>query len=199
MGTTGRLSTGVPSEEVGEAQPATVKKSGQGNADEAQRIREALGYVSPKDSNVSHALAGGAAKSSGEQPAQGSQKKKKAKKDKKIGDADKTERNPALEKPSIVGVTLSQGEVAGQLASAGKGAFSFGFKLAEAQVAAETENKIANIMMMDSATVDGYVPRRVMRICALHTCIHCLPFASWLTFLLRWNISPLAALASFEK
>lgn len=39
---------------------------------------------------------------------------------------------------------------------------SFNFKFSmEQQVAQETEKKLAGIMMVDTATKDGYVPRRV--------------------------------------
>ncbi|GAX75058.1 hypothetical protein CEUSTIGMA_g2502.t1 [Chlamydomonas eustigma] len=154
-------STGLPADDT----QLMAKKSGQGNADEAQRIREALGYVPPKEISS----AGGATNKPTEvQSIQGSQKNK-AKRDKKLGEGVNTDQFQALKQPSVVGtssiadvpVPLSQSGVAVSPSSGGKGGFSFGFKLAEAQIAAQTESKISNIMMMDSANADGCVPRRV--------------------------------------
>lgn len=141
--------------------PRAVKKksSGGANADEAQKIREALGYVGSS-------TAQGAAS---QEPVAKKQKTepKKGKKNKTC-DVDMNEVVESKDMPSATAPvpepSASKPAAAAPLAASGaiKGAkFGFGFNLAEAQAAVETESKVSHIMMLDSATPDGLVPRRV--------------------------------------
>ena len=134
-------------EEKKESTIPTSKSSGAGNLEEAKRIREALGYSSAATVEAEkEAIV--------EKP-----KKKQKKQNQKKTDEKDNASAPAEESkqaseapPSVVAPTDK----------VTKGPFRFGFQLVQAQVEAQTEAKIAHILMMDS-TKDGsgLVPRRV--------------------------------------
>jgi len=140
---------------------ATKKKSsGTGNADEAQKIREALGYVAPSSLGTSEEPVGKKHKT---EEKEGKNKKKKAKCEEGQGRDEEREPINLSTTSGLVSVTKPEDAVAPKPSAAGsKGVkFGFGFQLSEAQAAMETESKVSRIMLIDSATPEGLVPRRV--------------------------------------
>jgi hypothetical protein len=144
-----REKPGVNEEKKGEKTVVNAKVSGAGNSEEAKRIREALGY------SAVQAQAPETNKAVDEAQKKKMPKKKKGKKDEALEEA-------PVEVPAEAAPSSSTLEAPATKDKALRGPFRFGFQLVQAQVEAQTEAKIAHILMMDS-TKDGsgIVPRRV--------------------------------------
>ena len=163
---------------------ATKKKSsGDANLEEAQRIREALGYAPATAAGVATAAAADKCKADGdggdkEEDKEGKKEKKSKKEKKRKSDGNASTSGKAVVEeagaptvevpaPTVAAGVANSGAKAGFGSAAGSAvggkSFAFGFKVAQAAAAAEAEAeaKIARIMMVDSATKDGLVPRRV--------------------------------------
>jgi hypothetical protein len=137
------------------AASAPKKHSGESNADEAQRIRAALGYVEADPAAEVDIPGPSAAAAAPAKKAKGAKGKKGA-----VAPAE-AEGGEGREGPSC---SQAPGGPVDPPAAAARplpgGKFGFGFQLAQQQEEARAEEKIKGILLVDSAK-DGYVPRRV--------------------------------------